>query len=647
MNFKLPNYLKYLFKVYFIGIGIFFLLRCVSFFLNWNLVQAIPEDIRSASLLHSFLLGIRFDTIISTYLLALPFLLLFINDLFFDNKKPLITLTKHLVLVLYLIAFIIAVIDIPYFNHFNYRLTTAALMWVESPVFVVKMVVQEYSYWIFIALLIVLVYTFAKGMKRLSNASFTKNQTINKGLKSLFFLVTAFLLFIGLRGRTDFDKSPLGPPDAYFSDYSITNQMSLNPVFTFLKSALDYKKRHNGDIGLMNDEQAITLSQQFLNREGNEYSPIAKEVIPDSSYPNQPNVVLVMMEGHSAKMMAVNGNEDGCSPFLDSLLKESLYFKHIYSAGIHTHNGILGILNAYPALFERHALKQLPIQRFNNLPRVLKNHGYNNIYFSNHDLEFDNVGGFLTENGFEQLISDRIYPKEKQLSTLGVPDDYMFEFSIPYLNELEKKNKPFLATYMTTSNHIPYHFPENYKRRYESRQLDAFAYADWSLKKFMQMAQKQSWYENTIFVFVADHGWAINPTYDLALSHSHIPLIFYSPKYIPEPKLDTNMGGQIDVFPTLMGLLKLPYVNNTLGLDLLKEHRPYIYFNSDNKIGVIDQKHLYIYRKDGPESFHEYFNSENIIDSFKAKADSMRNYAFAQMQVANYLIRNNKVGKED
>lgn len=616
-------------------------------YLNWDLTASIPKSDRITYLFKTIVLGVRFDTVILVYFLALPFLVLFLNDLLFKNNSKGLKLVKILVFFLLSILFFIGGADIPYFGHFNYRLTSAALMWMDNPSFVFGMIFQEPSYWGILIPIILILFLFYRSNNAIVKNTFQQNQVIHWANKLTAFILFSGILFFGLRGKFDFDQSPLGPVDAYYSDYSIMNQMAMNPAFTFLKSLTDAQKSSNQEIDLMDNQLAIEKVKKYLVRTGNAYSPITQQVIPDSSLTTKPNVVLIMMEGLSAVRLEAFGSKHNCTPFLDSLAKQSVLFKNIYSAGIHTHNGIYGTLTSFPSIFQRHALKQIPILKYNSLPRVLQKQNYNTIYFTNHDVEFDNVGGFLTENGIDNMVSDRIYPPEKVLSSMGVTDEYMFDYSLPILNDLAAKEDPFLSVFMTTSNHKPYVFPEEFKKPFKVDQFNACAFADYSLRTFFEKAKKEEWFDNTIFVLVSDHGWSINPQYDLSVNHSYVPLLFYSPKYITKPRVEWKMGGQIDVFPSIMGLLNLPYENNTLGIDLFKQNRPYIYFNGDTRIGVMDKKYLYIYRKDGPESLHEYFSKENIIEQNRAKADSMRDYAFANMQVADFLISKNKVGSSN
>jgi phosphoglycerol transferase MdoB-like AlkP superfamily enzyme len=225
----------------------------------------------------------------------------------------------------------------------------------------------------------------------------------------------------------------------------------------------------------------------------------------------------------------------------------------------------------------------------------------------------------------------------------------MFKFSIPIINNrLAKEDKPFFITYMTVSDHGPYYIPPYFEPKSENIKDQIVEYADWSLKKFITDASSQPWFDNTIFVFVADHGAPISATYDISLDYHHSPLLYYAPKLLDTIAAYDDIGGQIDLFPTLMGLLNLPYINNTLGVDLLKTKRPYIYFNGDDKIGVLDHEFLYIFKNDMEPKLVKYTENDlkNYIDSFPKKAADMEKYAKSNMQVFQYLLNEDKLKVE-
>jgi phosphoglycerol transferase MdoB-like AlkP superfamily enzyme len=143
---------------------------------------------------------------------------------------------------------------------------------------------------------------------------------------------------------------------------------------------------------------------------------------------------------------------------------------------------------------------------------------------------------------------------------------------------------------------------------------------------------------------VADHGFRVGyNAYDLPLSYQHIPIFFYAP-HILKPTINNHFIGQIDIFPTLMGLMNMHYINNTLGTDILKNPRSCIYFSADDKIGCIDNQWLYVYRFNGSESLYEYTlgRKENMANEHPDILEKLRNYAFSQIQTAEWMYSHDK-----
>jgi phosphoglycerol transferase MdoB-like AlkP superfamily enzyme len=194
---------------------------------------------------------------------------------------------------------------------------------------------------------------------------------------------------------------------------------------------------------------------------------------------------------------------------------------------------------------------------------------------------------------------------------------------------------------MTASDHPPYYVPDYFKSHYTSINDQITEYADWSLRQFISMASKQSWFKNTLFVFIADHGEAINTTYDISLDYHHTPLILYAPDILPCNKTFDMIGGQIDVFPTIMGAINLPFINATLGIDLLKQTRPYIFINSDDKYGVLNKELFLIVRKDGSSNLYKYLNYDktDYLKTYENEANQMNDYARSNLQVFQYILK--------
>lgn len=652
LKFQLNNSfkatLRFIFSTYLTGIVIFFIFRLLLFVLETNHTHNIPSEDKFSLVFQAFIMGVRFDTVICNYILFLPTLLIFIAHQVNLSSKILIKGIKTYLILLFSIAFIISGIDLTYFHHFFSRFSVAGLQWADSPVFMFKMIFQEFDFWWVIFPIIISIFIFIKVLNKITGKWYkSTNYQLESSSRTTTILVSFLflgLVFIGIRGRLE-RKSPIRVGTAYFSNYAFINQLGLNPTFTYLRSYLDAQKNKEQTIKIIDDKIAIANTQAYLNTKGiDNISPIARKVEFDSINETPPNIVLVLMESMSANKMSRFGNPDNLTPFLDSIANQGLSFDNIYSAGTHTFNGIYSTIFGMPALFTKHPMKGVGIPKLSGIATILKQHNYSTTYFTTHDDQFDNVGGFLRGNDFETIISQQNYPTEKVANTLGVPDDYLFEFSINELNKLHNKNKPFLSVMMTASDHGPYHVPDYFTPKQTTDiKKQVVEYADWSIRKFINLAKQQPWFENTIFAFVADHGALMETKFDVPLSYNHIPFIIYAPHLITAPKTLTNYGGQIDVFPTLMNLIALPYTNNTLGVDLFTEKRPYTYFCHDEKLGVINDEFLYIYRGKEKPSLYKYKTDViDYINDYPTIADSMKTYAISNMQVGQFLVNNLK-----
>jgi phosphoglycerol transferase MdoB-like AlkP superfamily enzyme len=592
-------------------------------------------------------MGVRFDIVISGYILILPTLILLTLELIGFRSKSIKQFFFYWIYILFTIAFTVSTADIPYFNQFYDRFSVGAFEWMESYKIVISMIFQEPKYFLFIIPFILLETVFYILLKKIFEQE-NETQKINFFLNTFVSLIFLFIVFLGIRGRIE-EKSPIRIGTAYFSNNSFLNKLGLNPSFTLIRSYLDSKDEDNRVVKFMDDKLAIEKVQKYLGITKAQYnSPIARDVQPDKLLSAQPNVVIVIMESMSAAKMKRHGSAEELTPFLDSLSNNSIYFENIYTAGKHTFNGIFSTLFSFPALYRQHSMKTN--NQYDGISNSLLNNGYSTTYFTTHDSQFDNIEGFLKSNNFQNVISQSDYPVSEVKTTLGVPDDFMFRFSIPKINELAEKENPFFVTFMTTSDHSPFHVPEYFQPKAKAIESQIVQYADWSLQQFIQLASKEAWFNNTIFVFVADHGAAINAKYDIPLNYFHTPLIIYAPEIFMANEVHEKIGSQIDVYPTVMGLINQIYVNNTLGIDLLKEERKFTIINDDDKVGILDTDYLCIMKNNGAKlELYKYKEQDksNYFDQEKEKALEMADYAKSNMQVHQIMISEGKTTLKD
>lgn len=432
---KINQNIRLILKTYLLVLSIFTIFRTLLFFIEIDKLDF--NNTLIYTIIKAFVMGIRFDIVVSGYLLLLPAFLLCIFDIINKNHTIIYKLVFYWIFILFTIAFIISSADIPYFNQFYDRFSIGAFEWMNNFDFVFSMIIQEPKYFLItipFLILSVLFYFFLK-----------KIFTINKQAKQptlwvriSFSLFILLIMFIGIRGRIE-HKSPIRIGTAYFCDNPFLNKLGLNPVFTLMRSYLDSNDPRNTIVNIMDNQIAVEKMQQYLNIDSQKYaSPIARDINFDTAA-IKPNIVVIIMESMSAAKMKRHGNTKNLTPFLDSLAYNSIYFDSIYTAGKHTFNGVFSTLYSFPALFRQHSMKQ--IQKYDGLSTTLLKNGYSTNYFTTHDSQFDNVEGFLRANDFQNIISQSNYPISEIKTTLGVPDDYMFRYAIPVLKELSETKK--------------------------------------------------------------------------------------------------------------------------------------------------------------------------------------------------------------
>ena len=644
---RIPVFAKITFKLYLLLIAIYTAFRTALLLLNLDRVG----ETTFWEVCQAFVMGVRFDIVTIGFVIAIPTIVLTIFSFFGKKNRLFEQIYTWVLTVCFTITFGICAADIPYFDQFFDRFNITAFEWMATgdSVFVFKMIFEEPTYILMMLPVLACGFIFWFFANRIMKRS-TGWESVNYVHYGVATVLLWSLVFIGMRGRLN-EKSPIMVGTAYFGNNAMLNQLGLNPNFTLARSWLDSKDPDNQKVRFMSDEQAIALVQKNLGIE----TPVAEFPIariedfsttPNGSDRNdgEYNVIVVIMEGMSYNKTAHGGNTRNLTPFLDSLIDNSLSFNNCYTTGSHTYCGIYSTSVSYPVVFRNHALKRIPVLQYDGLAATLQKNGYQTAYFTTHDKEFDNVAGFLSQNGVERIVSQADYPVSEVKTTLGVPDDYMFRFAMPIFDEMASNDRPFCVTMMTASDHGPYYIPEYFTPRSEEIKYQITEYADWSLQRFIEMASEKPWFDNTLFVFVADHGAALDTDYSIPLSYFHTPLVFYMPKRLQAVENET-IASQMDIFPTVMGILRKSYVNNTFGIDLLNENRRYAYFMGDDKYGVLDGEWLFINKpSEEQKGLYRYVEKEkkNYILDYPEIANEMQKYAESAWQVNEYQLDKKK-----
>ena len=615
-------------------LAIYFAFRLALLLLNLDRVG----ETTTWEVIQAFVMGVRFDIVTIGFIIAIPTIILTIFSFFGKKSRLFEQIYTWVLTVCFTITFGICAADIPYFDQFFDRFNITAFEWMATgdSAFVFKMIFEEPTYILMMLPVLACGFVFWFFANRIMKRS-TDWESVNYVRYGISVVLLWGLVFIGMRGRLN-EKSPIMVGTAYFGNNAMLNQLGLNPNFTLARSWLDSKDPDNKKVRFMPDEEAIALVQQNLGMENPDSEfPIARKVVTDS-VSNDYNVIVVIMESMSYNKTAHGGNTRNLTPFLDELMDKSLSFSNCYTTGTHTYCGIYSTSVSYPVIFRNQALKRIPVLQYDGMAATLQKNGYQTAYFTTHDKEFDNVAGFLSLNGVERIVSQADYPMSEVKTTLGVPDDFMFRFSMDVFDEMASNGRPFCATMMTASDHGPFYIPDYFEPRSEEIKYQITEYADWSLQRFIEMASEKPWFDNTLFVFVADHGAALDTDYSIPLSYFHSPMVFYMPKHLQAVE-NESIASQMDIFPTVMGILGRSYVNNTFGVDLLRDGRKYAYFMGDDKYGVINSEWLFINKPvDDQKGLYKYREKDkkNYISEYPEIAKEMQKYGESAWQVSEY-----------
>ena len=608
----------------------------------------------SASAWPAFLRGLWFDNVVGCYLLFLPLTFCLVIGAVGIYRRWHLKIMSLWMGISYALVFMATVANIPYFDYFSKTLNSSIWQWFAYPEQTAGMLFGEVTWIKYILLYVASVVLFGlflwfwrkKVEKRLyDHPSPSKNKSgkwqfeVSNLTATLVSVLLIGLCIFGMRGRMGYN--PIKVSQAYYCDNTVLNQMGLNAAFCLLQTTLDDQRSENRTLHLMDSNEAVELVKQWLGRDGMVgISPLARQVSLEKKSVEKKNVVVVFMESMSALLMERFGNDNKLTPVLDSLYRNGLSFCNFYSAGNHTNHGLYATLYGFPSIMKRNAMKGSNIPIYSGLPTVMKEQGWQTLFFMTHESQYDNMNAFLRTNGYDEVYAQENYPADKIANHFGVPDDYLFEYALPVLDERAKSGRPFLATLLTISNHPPYIIQPYFHPHTTDPELQIVEYADWSIGKFMNEAAKRPWFDNTIFIFLGDHGKKLGQTqYEVAESFNHIPLIIYGKGINSEERSD--FAGQIDLAPTILGYLGVSYVQNNFGIDLTRERRPMIFYSADNVVAARNDSLLYIFNPDANRDFCYDVSRPGEFHPvpFSSAFVPLKQYVFANLQATEYLVQ--------
>lgn len=355
-----------------------------------------------------------------------------------------------------------------------------------------------------------------------------------------------------------------------FSKDRISNQISINGLSSLFRAFRTNEINYQTFYRTINRSTAYSLMRSTLLQPNELYaSPHLDNLTRYHSTQKglgQMNVVVIVEESFGANYVGAYGDKRQLTPRFDQLSLQGLLFDHCYATGTRTVRGLEAITTSFPPIPSESILKRPGNEHIANWGSTMNELGYRSSFLYGGYGYFDNMNYFYKNNGFD--IQDRSNIDNPEFSNIwGVSDEDLFNHALRYYNQ---QTQPFFSIVMTTSNHKPYTFPEGIEGVSSTGggRKAGIRYADYALGHFFDQAVQQPWYDNTLFVIVADHGARVYGRAQVPIKSYEIPLLILAPAKLAPQNIPT-LTSQLDIAPTVMGLLGLNYAAPFYGQDIL------------------------------------------------------------------------------
>jgi phosphoglycerol transferase MdoB-like AlkP superfamily enzyme len=359
---------------------------------------------------------------------------------------------------------------------------------------------------------------------------------------------------------------------ALFSN-RVANEIAANGISSFFRALHTNELDYNQYYRTIERSAAFSILQKELRLKDQQPATSFEDL--NRTFPGYSeglgklNIVIVVEESFGAQFVGSYGDTRGLTPCFDRLSRHGMLFANAYASGTRTVRGLAAIVTSLPPIPSEGIMKRPGSEHMANWGTVLQRQGYQTSFLYGGHGFFDNMNHFFSSNGF--AISDLAEIKEiTHRNIWGVCDEDLFRHAMHYYAKSAEAGRPFFSVIMTTSNHQPYTFPENIPDVPVSGggRLAGVRYADYALGWFIDQAETTSWGKNTLFIVVADHDARVYGSELVPMRHYRIPLLMLAPDHL-KPQLVQTRIGQMDIAPTVMGILGMPFSAPFYGQDVL------------------------------------------------------------------------------
>lgn len=516
---------------------LFFTFNRMLFLLYYqHLIHA--EGIQLTEVLMAFVQALHLDLSTVAYLLFFPFLLMGVQLFFTSSVTDKVIKVYHFFMLL--IYSIINAAELGLYGEWKTKLSYKALAYLRQPAEILN-TVSTSELLLFIGLIAaqtsLFFYLYLKFFKQLRTA------TAKPVIRISGLVLAAALLFLAARGG--WMAIPVSISSVYFSKHQLLNAAAVNPLYNITVNLLNTTSFSRENIfKTMPDEMAMEIVQ------GLHTVPVDTTIVVVKN--QSPNLVVLLLESWSADLIESLGGEAGITPNFRKLEKEGLLFTNFYANANRSQQAMGSLYGGLPGI-PITTITNHP-EKYHALPSLstdLKNAGYYSSFYFGGQLNYGNILSYLIYNKIDKIIEGKDLPRSLPRGKLGVHDGFLLPY---YADQLDTHPEPFFSTVFTLSSHAPYDFPMNHAIQWpklEKAHVNSAFYADSALGAFFDIARSKKWFENTLFIVVADHSKSTYRNHPLeSFEYHRIPLLLLGPAL-----KDVYKGQQINI---LSGNTDLP-----------------------------------------------------------------------------------------
>lgn len=534
--------------------------------------------------------GFANDVVMLAYLtLPISLLLLVLPQRVWDGRAARPVLLGILYACVVLLLFV-AIAEYLFFDEFESRFNLVAVDYLIYPTEVVGNIEESYPVEpMFAALLVVSVLVLVP-LWRLARRTVGKAPRFRARL-GILAANAALAAAITLAISSD---------TLSFATNRATNELGMNGASTFFRALRTEEIDYEDLYPTLPRERAFAIMREHLGRMGGTFASDDPFSLV-RTFAGQPdglgklNVVVISEESLGAQYVGSYGDGRGLTPVFDALATQGLLLANAYATGTRTVRGLEAMSASFPPIPSEAIVKRPGSDDISTWGRVMRGHGYQTSFLYGGFGAFDDMNHYFGSNGFS--LSDRLDIANPKFTNIwGVSDEDLFHHAIGYFDGAAEKNAPFFSIVMTTSNHKPFTFPPGVPGVPETDggREAGVRYADYAIGKFFAEANTRPWFENTLFVVIADHDSRVYGRAEVPVEHYRIPALIYAPGRLPASVVEKTFSN-MDLAPTVLGLLGLPYSAPFYGVDVLDPKVPAsraVLFSHNHDVAIFEGDRL-------------------------------------------------------